>query len=131
MKVTRARVRPDMATEQAWELANDLAIYQAWKPFLEPLSAGTTIDGDDSTYRALVIQVEEDGELCCMDRVGTLDPCGHDRDVVIDAGHVHQEHAPASRFVARMLHPVSRALRRVRRATHEPTHRGSSGRRIS
>ncbi len=41
MKVTRARVRPDMATEQAWELANDLAIYQAWKPFLEPLSAGT------------------------------------------------------------------------------------------
>ena len=130
MKVTRARVRPENAAEQAWELANDLAIYQAWKPFLEPLSTSTKIAGDEPTFRALVIQVEEDGELCCMDRVGTLDPCGHDRDVVIDAGRLHHEHAHPGKFIARMLHPVSRALRRVRRATHEPPQRGSSGRLV-
>lgn len=115
MKIRHSGDGQNVADEQAWELINDLALYETWKPFLDPISndklpsrSGDTAD----TYRAVIIKLETGRAPRCLDRIGTLNPCEDDEDRLI--GRIEHEQSSTRRAVARALAPVTRAFQRVR-----------------
>lgn len=114
----------DIADEQAWELINDLALYETWKPFLDPISndnvPGKSGDAAD-TYRAVIIKLETGRAPRCLDRIGTLNPCENDHDRLL--GQIEREQSSTRRAVARALAPVTRAFQRVRYGGEPSPHR--------
>ena len=115
MKIRRGDGEEELADEQVWELINDLALYQTWKPFLEPVTseAVPSKPGEQAnTYRAVLIKLESGRAPRCVERVGTLNPCEDDEDRLL---RLRREHDSTRRVVARALAPVARALQRVRR----------------
>ena len=123
MKAIRAHVKSKVSPEQVWELANDLAMYEACKPFLEPVSdekeaqaaLQARAGAQDRTFRAVVIKVEADGEPCRMERVGLLAPYGCDEASALDSGFGHRSAMAEPSIVARVLQPITRVLQRVQR----------------
>ncbi len=115
MKIRRGDGEEELADEQVWELINDLALYQTWKPFLEPVTS-EAVPGKPgeqaNTYRAVLIKLESGRAPRCVERVGTLNPCEDDQDRLL---RLRREHDSTRRAVARALAPVARALQRVRR----------------
>lgn len=115
MRATRAQIDSDgPSSEQPWEVVNDLAIYEAWKPFLEPLTDSDARAADrGAALRAIVLQVEPCRSPRFMERVGELKALGFDeaRAIELEAlpGQLSQHG-----IVARVLSPVSRVLRRIK-----------------
>jgi hypothetical protein len=124
MKIRHSGGGQDSANEQAWELINDLALYETWKPFLDPIAndkepsrAGDAAD----TYRAVIIKLETGRAPRCLDRIGTLNPCEDDEDRLL--GRIEHEQSSTLRAVARALAPVTRAFHRVRHGGDSSSHR--------
>jgi hypothetical protein len=115
MKAAHA-LHPDGSGEQTWELANDLAVYEALRPLLDPIGMlpdrelhhHLRVRPGDATFRAFVVKAEGEGSRC-VDRIVTLDPCGCDDDVSIEFEAAEQQHG----IFSRALRPVSRVLQRV------------------
>jgi hypothetical protein len=123
MKIRRSGGQ-DTTGEQAWELINDLALYETWKPFLDPVVHETAPDRSSdpaNTYRAVIIKLEAGRAPRCLDRIGTLNPCEDDEDRVL--GRVEREQSSTRRAVARALAPVTRAFQRVRLSGAPTSHR--------
>ncbi len=115
MKIRHSGGKTDIADEQAWELINDLALYETWKPFLDPVleEAEQSKPSDpENTYRAVIIKLESGRAPRCVDRIGTLNPCEDDEDRLL--GRLEREQSSTRRAVARALAPVTRAFQRVR-----------------
>jgi len=115
MKIRRGDGEQELADEQAWELINDLALYQTWKPFLEPVTseAAPSKPGERAnTYRAVLIKLESGRAPRCVERVCTLNPGEDDEERLL---RLAREHDSTRGAVARVLAPVARALQRVRR----------------
>lgn len=115
MKIRYTGGRQNVTDEQVWEVINDLALYETWKPFLDPVvkeAPQSTSSDPDNTYRAVIIKLEAGRAPRCLDRIGTLNPCEDDEDRLL--GRTEREQSPARRAVARALAPVTRAFQRVR-----------------
>jgi hypothetical protein len=115
MKIGHTSGGQELTDEQVWELINDRALYETWKPFLDPV--GNDIvprkSGDAAnTYRALIIQLEYGRAPRCVDRIGTFTPGEDDEDRLL--GQIGREESSTRRAVARALAPVTRAIHRVR-----------------
>lgn len=124
MKIRHSSGGQDIADEQAWELINDLALYETWKPFLDPISndnVPSRADGAADTYRAVIIKLETGRAPRCLDRIGTLNPCEDDQDRLL--GRIEPEQSSTRRAVARALAPVTRAFQRVRHGGEPSSHR--------
>ena len=116
MKIRRSDGEQELADEHAWELVNDLALYQTWKPFLDPVTnelAPSKPGEPANTYRAVLIKLESGRAPRCVDRVGTLKAGEDDHDRLL--GLLGREHGSTRSAVARALAPVARMLQRVRR----------------
>lgn len=123
MKIRQTGGEQEITDEQAWELINDLALYETWKPFLDPVVNDIALSksGDAAnTYRAVIIKLESGRAPRCLDRIGTLNPCEDDEDRLL--GRIEHEQSSTRRAVARALAPVTRALQRVRYGSEPSSH---------